>query len=92
MLWTERAKKSAAAWTRGCFTSSESDDAETASYLHNKESDNEIQTKTLTEIMLCLPVWTLIKTEMRESAWELLMYNTTETTEPYVHTKILLSR
>jgi hypothetical protein len=57
LIW-ERVKKWAAAWTGGCFISSESDDAETASYLYNKMSDNEIQTKTLTEIMLCLPVWT----------------------------------
>jgi hypothetical protein len=71
-----------AAQITGCFTSSESDDAETASYLHNKESENEIQTKTVTEIMLCLPVWTLIRTEMGEAAGELLMYNMTELTVP----------
>jgi len=42
--------------------------------------------------MMCLPVWTLITREMGESAWELLMYNIRELTEPYVHIKILLSR
>lgn len=31
------------------FTSSESDDAEIASYLHNKESDNETQTHNFTD-------------------------------------------
>jgi hypothetical protein len=76
----------------GSFTSSESDDAETASYLHNKASDSEIRTKTLIQMMMCLSVWSLITTKMEESGGELLMYNMTELTVPYVHMKTLLSK